>query len=244
MFRTESLPGGVALFQMDDGKVNAMSPAWLAAFPAAWRRTQEASAVVVAGNAKAFSAGLDLKALPTLSPEQMIGFADDLLACFAAVHDDPRPVVAAVAGPALAGGAILGLCADFRVVGPHARMGVTEVPVGVPFPEPLYALLRSQLPPQELAPAVLQGAVRAGATLVATGWAHRSATNPVQEAARLAAELGGNSAVAYAGAKRGMRGDASRALAAFDAKAWVRELARPESQAALARTLERLGAKR
>ena len=240
MYKVEHHPEHVALLRMDDGKVNAMGPAMLRGFPEAWRKTEDARAVVIAGNAKAFCAGLDLKTLPTLDESQLVGFADDLLACFRAVNDDPRPVIAAVEGPAIAGGAILALCADVRIVGPGARMGVTEVPVGVPFPEPLFALLRSQLPVTEHAPAILQGAVRTGQALVDAGWAHKLAQHAAPDAARLAAELGAHSRVAYSAAKRGLRGDVTRAFASFDAKSWVRELRRPESQAALARTFEKL----
>ena len=47
----------------------------------------------------------------------------------------PRPVVAAIGGHAVAGGAILALACDARVMGAGAgRFGLNEVRLGVPFP--------------------------------------------------------------------------------------------------------------
>ncbi|HVM45150.1 MAG TPA: enoyl-CoA hydratase/isomerase family protein, partial [Candidatus Thermoplasmatota archaeon] len=125
----------VALVRIDDGKVNAIGPAFLRAFQSAWSdATRDGRAVVFSGNAKAFSAGLDLKALPALERADMVAFARGFNALFRDVLAYPRPVVAAIDGPAMAGGAILALACDFRLVGPRAKLAVTEVPVGIPFP--------------------------------------------------------------------------------------------------------------
>lgn len=241
MFRVEPASDSVAILRMDDGKVNIMSPAFLRAFPGAFTQAgaDGERAVVIAGNARAFCAGLDLKTLPSLGRET-VGFAQDLLRAFQLVWDHPRPVVAAVDGPAIAGGAFLALCADLRVVGGHARIGVTEVPVGVPFPPPLVDLLRATLPPQELGPAALQGVVRAGEACVTHGWAHRVSRAPVDDAVRLADELASHSALAFRLSKAALRREVSESLAKFDATVWARELEHPDTKAALARTLEKL----
>ncbi|HET6404034.1 MAG TPA: enoyl-CoA hydratase/isomerase family protein [Candidatus Thermoplasmatota archaeon] len=164
MFQVTPHGERVALLRIDDGKVNAIGPDFLRSFGAAWTEaTREGRAVVLAGNAKAFSAGLDLKRLPGLERAEMVAFARGFNALFRDVLAYPRPVVAAVDGPAMAGGAILALCADFRLVGPNAKLAVTEVPVGIPFPAPVVELVRARLPVPEHAPAILRGGVRAGA---------------------------------------------------------------------------------
>nr|MCH9681595.1 enoyl-CoA hydratase/isomerase family protein [Deltaproteobacteria bacterium] len=58
------LDDGVATITMDDGKVNALSPAMVASLGAALDRAeQEAKAVVLAGRAGRFCAGFDLRVL-------------------------------------------------------------------------------------------------------------------------------------------------------------------------------------
>jgi enoyl-CoA hydratase/carnithine racemase len=54
-----------------------------------------------------------------------------------------RPVIAAVNGPALAGGFALALLCDVRVAGPKATFGYPELPRGIP---PSYAAARAVLP--------------------------------------------------------------------------------------------------
>lgn len=62
---------------------------------------------------------------------------------FEAVGDCGRPVLAAVNGPALAGGFALALLCDLRIAGPSATFGYPELPRGIP---PSYAAARAVLP--------------------------------------------------------------------------------------------------
>lgn len=236
---------------MDDGKVNAMGPAFIEAFDAAWREaSREGRAVVVAGNAKAFCAGLDLKTLPTLDRAGLAAFVRGFNALFHAVWTHPRPVVAAVDGPALAGGAILALCADQRLVAPGARLGLTETQVGVPFPVPVLELCRATLPPQEHGPAILGSAIRQGAQAVERGWAHRLVEAPdrlVPDALALAADLAALDPHAYAAAKEGLRAPVTRAMETFlkdGMSAYVDRLARPETLQAIVANFQRVAGKR
>ena len=238
MFQVTPHGERVALLRIDDGKVNAIGPDFLRSFGAAWTEaTREGRAVVLAGNAKAFSAGLDLKRLPGLERAEMVAFARGFNALFRDVLAYPRPVVAAVDGPAMAGGAILALCADFRLVGPNAKLAVTEVPVGIPFPAPVVELVRARLPVPEHAPAILRGGVRAGEECVRAGWAHafHPSERVVDEALALAAELAQHHPPAYAAAKA----DASAIVARFDAfvkdeaERWVEALMSEETLEAI-----------
>ena len=216
MFQVTPHGERVALLRMDDGKVNAIGPDFLREFARAWgEATRDGRAVVLAGNAKAFCAGLDLKTLPGLDRGQMLAFARGFNSLFRDVLAYPRPVVAAVDGPAMAGGAILALSADFRLVGPNAKLAVTEVPVGIPFPAPVADLVRARLPPQEHAPALLRGGIRVGEECVRAGWAHaqHASERLVPEALALAEELAQHYGPAYAAAKT----DAASIVARFDA---------------------------
>jgi len=62
---------------------------------------------------------------------------------FEAVGECPRPVVAAINGPALAGGFALALLCDLRIAAPRATFGYPELPRGIP---PSYAAARAVLP--------------------------------------------------------------------------------------------------
>ncbi|HUR67977.1 MAG TPA: enoyl-CoA hydratase/isomerase family protein [Candidatus Thermoplasmatota archaeon] len=249
MFHVEKMGEKVALLRMDDGKVNAIGPAFLQQFAHAWgEATRDGRAVVLAGNAKAFSAGLDLKTLPTLEHHEMVAFARGFNSLFRDVLGYARPVVAAIDGPAMAGGAILALSSDFRLVGPHAKLAVTEVPVGIPFPAPVAQLVRARLPPPEHAPALLRGIVRAGEECVRTGWAHelRPSAQLVEDSVALATELGEHYPLAYAAAKQ----DAAPIVAAFDAfvkddaERWVDQVMHEDTLEAIVGYFARVTAKR
>lgn len=93
---------------------------------------EELRALVVTGiGEKAFSAGADLKERRAMTPRQRrehtheIRQAADLLWTF------PVPVVAAIRGFALAGGAELAIACDLRVAGESAIIGFPEVRVGI-----------------------------------------------------------------------------------------------------------------
>lgn len=246
MFRIEPRGERVNVFRMDDGKVNAIGPAFLEAFPKAWAdATRDGRAIVLAGNAKAFCAGLDLKSLPGLARADLVAFARGFMLAFADVAAYDRPVVAAVDGPALAGGAVLALCSDFRLVGPRARLGLTEVPVGVPFPSPVAELGAARLPPPEHAPALLRGVVREGEQAVRTGWAHalHGSDSLEAEAISLAEELAASSPVAFAAAKRPLNVRLAESMARFardEADAWVDVLGNPETMAGIVRGFARM----
>jgi len=62
---------------------------------------------------------------------------------FTAVGECPRPVLAAVNGPALAGGFALSLLCDLRIAARDATFGYPELPRGIP---PSYAAARAVLP--------------------------------------------------------------------------------------------------
>ena len=64
-----------------------------------------------------------------------------------AVFYHPKPVVAAINGHAIAGGAVLACCADRRIMARESgRIGVTELLVGVPFPALAFEIVRFAVP--------------------------------------------------------------------------------------------------
>jgi enoyl-CoA hydratase len=129
---TYSLDDGVATIAMDDGKVNALSPAMLEELSSAIDRAEEDGAVVViTGRGQILSAGFDLKSLPEHPREMLSGgarLAERLLSF-------PQPVVAACNGNAIAMAAFILLSCDVRIGVPgDFRIGLNEVAIGLTVP--------------------------------------------------------------------------------------------------------------
>jgi enoyl-CoA hydratase len=106
------------------------------------------AAVVLAGREGFFSAGVDLKAVPGYGPEQQRRMVNGINRMVLATYRMPCPVIAAVTGHAIAGGLVLALCADVRIASLEGSYGLTEVKVGVPYPQAAIGVVRAELPTQ------------------------------------------------------------------------------------------------
>ena len=87
-------------------------------------------AVVLTGRPGFFSAGADLKVVPTLDADGQRAMVDGINGLCMAWYGLPRPVVCAVNGHAIAGGLVFALCADYRVAAADGRHGLTELRAG------------------------------------------------------------------------------------------------------------------
>ena len=94
----------------------------------------EVRGVLLASAGKLFSPGLDLRDLLEFDRRQMHRFMSRFSACLIVMYTCPKPVVAALGGHALAGGCVLALTAEWRVLKEGALIGLNEVRVGVPLP--------------------------------------------------------------------------------------------------------------
>jgi enoyl-CoA hydratase len=150
--------GDVAVIHMDRPPANAMDPALVeeGARLLGELASDDPGAVVIAGRGGYFSAGLDLKVAPTLSPDEGRAFVDGVNRVFAAAYRYPGPLVCAVTGHAVAGGLILALCGDYRVGSTEGKLGLTELRVGVPYPGVAMAVVRGELAPPAVRRLVLR----------------------------------------------------------------------------------------
>ena len=99
---------------------------------AALRREAGTRCVVLrSGVPGAFCAGADLKERARMTRQEAAEFVASLRAAFSEVAALPMPVVAAVDGVALGGGAELALAADVRVAGPGAVFAFPETRLGI-----------------------------------------------------------------------------------------------------------------
>lgn len=102
-----------------------------------------ARAVVISGAPGMFSAGLDVPLLLTLDRQGIEQAWRALYAMMAGIARSAIPVVAAITGHAPAGGTVITLFCDYRVVAEgNWKLGLNEVQVGIPLPPVILAGLR------------------------------------------------------------------------------------------------------
>lgn len=152
---------GIAVVTMQRPPANAIDIAvlqQLAQTSSEIAQCPDVAAMVLTGAGKAFSAGLDLKLVPTYDRAQQNELLRVLNQALYQLYSMPIPTVAAVNGHAIAGGLVLALACDMRIaVDSGALLGLTEVRAGVPFPVAAMAVVKAELPPATARVLVLGG---------------------------------------------------------------------------------------
>jgi enoyl-CoA hydratase len=204
------LVDGIAVVTLANGKVNALDTDFCDAIAARFNelRTSEATAVVLTGQGKSFSAGVDLIKLSQGGADYIRQFLPSLQKVCETVFFHPKPVVAAINGHAIAGGAVLAACADRRIMARgQGRIGVTELLVGLPFPSMAFEVVRATLPPRYLAEVVYSGATYDPDAALTRGWVDELAEpgELLEDALAVAQELAALSPAAFAHTKAQIR---------------------------------------
>jgi len=116
-------------------KRNAISPEMIAELLSAFSEVEASPArvLLLTGAGKAFCSGMDLealKALATQSPAEQREDADRIARLCLRIWSFPKPTIAAVNGPAIAGGCGIATLCDFTMAVPEAKFGYPEVRIG------------------------------------------------------------------------------------------------------------------
>lgn len=141
-----TIHGAIHELRLARAPVNALDPSLCQALTAALAQAIASGAhgIVLAGGPKVFSAGLDVPFLLSLGDDKaaLLSAWDAFFDAARALVACPVPVVAAIAGHSPAGGCVLALCCDYRVMadGPY-RIGLNETQVGLVAPEGIQSLL-------------------------------------------------------------------------------------------------------
>lgn len=144
---------GVAELRFRNPPVNVLQTAMLARMADAVAATRDARALVIRGEGRCFSAGMDVREhLPADVPAMLRAVG----AFFDAVWKSECPVVAAVHGAALGGAMELLLLADHVIAADDARLGFPEVRVGA-YPPLAVRLLPRLVSWPRAAELILQG---------------------------------------------------------------------------------------
>jgi enoyl-CoA hydratase len=138
----------VVILRMENGKVGALDLEFLQELreKLAQLHNEGTGAVVLTGTGSSFSAGVDLYRVLQGGNDYLRRFLPALEVCLRELLEFPRPIVAAVNGHAIAGGCVIVCACDHRIMAEGTgRIGVTELLVGVPFPDLLLEFVRERV---------------------------------------------------------------------------------------------------
>lgn len=126
---------GVLLLTLDrPEKRNSLHPELIGKLRVALGEAQGADdvrVVVLTGAGAAFSAGLDLHHLASLTEDDRVAYMRSAFDLFRELHEFSKPAVAAVNGPAIAGGFDLAAFCDLRFCAAGARFAQAEILLGL-----------------------------------------------------------------------------------------------------------------
>jgi enoyl-CoA hydratase len=203
---------GILVLTIDRPPANAMDLALLREIVAAVARAaaEGPRALVHAGRPGCFSAGADLNAVPGYGPAEQREMVTLINAMALGGYELPFPVVGAITGHAIAGGMVLALCADIRVASAAGRYGLTEVQVGVPYPQAAIGVVRAELSPQAARLLALGSELTDAAECERLGVFDEvhDAEDVLPRALHIAGRLAGLPPEVYARTKRDLRGPA------------------------------------
>lgn len=208
---------GVAHARMDDGKANVLNDTSCAGLRDAIARAHDdrAGALVLWGREGMFSGGIDLDIIRSNDPDARFASLCNIAHTLLAVWTAPLPTVAAITGHAIAGGAILSLACDRRIVARgKAKLGVNETQLGMVLPTWAVVIVQSAVRFECRSEVMLEGRLYDADGAGRVGFAHTVVDEGGLDDAVAAAtaELAALPTHAYAGNKKMLRrADAERA---------------------------------
>ncbi|MFY9561397.1 MAG: enoyl-CoA hydratase/isomerase family protein [Terriglobales bacterium] len=144
--------GAVRELRLDRPPVNALSPELIVALRKAVQAASSdgVRALVLSGSPGRFSGGLDVPLLLGLDRVAMAVLWREFYALLGTIAGSPIPIVAAITGHAPAGGTVLALFCDWRVMADgDYKIGLNEVQVGIPLPPVILAGARRLVGPRQ-----------------------------------------------------------------------------------------------
>ena len=166
-------------------------------------------AIVLSGNGRSFSVGIDLEVLANKGASALSNLAartrgDANLFQQVALQwrGLPVPVIAAIQGHALGGGMQLALGADIRIAAPDARLSIREVVWGLVPDMAGTVLLRQLVRSDVMRDLLFSGRILTGEEALELGLVTRLADDPLAAARELAREIAASSPDAVRAAKR------------------------------------------
>ena len=159
--------GDIHELRLSRPPVNVLHDELLLALIAALRAaiSEGARGIVLSGNEKVFSGGMDVPHLMTLDRNAMHVCWSRFFDAARALASSPVPVAAAITGHNPAGGCVLALCCDYRVMARSSdpakpfRIGLNETQVGLAVPDAIQHLMRRVVGAQRAERLIVAGAL-------------------------------------------------------------------------------------
>lgn len=173
--------GPARLLRLAHGKASALDLEFLRALTSELDATvhDEVRALVLTGSGSIFSAGVDLVRLRDAGDGYLKEFLPAMHRCFERLFFLPIPTIAAVNGHAIAGGGVLTLACDYKLMARGAaRIGLPEHVVGVPFPVLVLEMVRATLSPPVAQEALLRGSIYSPDEALARGFVNELVEAP------------------------------------------------------------------
>lgn len=174
--------GTILELQLDRPPANALNQALLAELRSAVEAApgQGFEALVLSGRPGMFSAGLDVPELLQLDRDGMTAMWAEFFANLRTLARSPIPIAVAITGHSPAGGAVLTLFCDHRVMAEgDFKIGLNEVQVGLTLSEAIYGPLRRLVGARQAERLAVAGALIPAAEARVLGWVDQLA--PVEE---------------------------------------------------------------
>jgi len=209
--------GEVFVLRMRDGE-NRFSPAFLAAWHAALDEVEKApgpAALVTTGEGKFYSNGLALDALAGKSVDEIAAYLREVHALFARVLAFPRATIAALNGHAFAGGLMLALAHDTRLMrADRGFLCLPEVDLRLNLQPGMTALIAARLPKQTAHEAIVTGRRWGAGDALARSIVDETAAEAelLPRAVAIARERAAKDPATVAALKRGLHAETLRLL--------------------------------
>lgn len=186
---------GIHILTMNNG-ANTICPDWqirmLEILDIVEQDCDQGTALVLTGADKAFNTGINFEAASQFKEEDVGLFGSRMVEIFRRCLTLPCPSVAALNGHAFAGGAVLALTCDFRIMREdRGWICLSEIDVGVPILPPVMGIIRGKLPANTARDALLTGKRYSADDAIAAGFADGKASqeNLLNESITLATQL-------------------------------------------------------
>lgn len=216
---------GIATLILNRGKVNAINGEvvdQLKGHLQALEMDREVKAIILTGSGKFFSFGFDIPEFLSFSREQFKIYLQKFTGLYTTLFRYPKPVVAALNGHTIAGGCMLALACDQRVmVTGKARIALNEIGFGASLLAGATEMLRFAVGNYHAIQVLYSGALYSAEEALDLGLVHQVASESdlMDMARKSAVEMGSKHPPAFAGIKNLLRG------------AIVEEMKRREDQA-------------
>jgi 3,2-trans-enoyl-CoA isomerase len=151
----------LATLVLDRGRSNPINHEMVKELVACIKQLNEDDTVgglMITGKAGFFSSGIDLIEAYNYDEEQIKQFWIDFLALPGALCSFKKPLVAAISGHSPAGGCVIALCCDYRVMAEgEFIIGLNEIPVGIIVPDGIYRLYSTCIGEKKAYQYILEG---------------------------------------------------------------------------------------